>query len=141
MNTTDLQSANLCSSRSIAPRRASVRALRRAALALCALTLPMSSPAHAAAWCEGKVVRMLASRGGEVQVLTDFRGDWLAVCNLEVAWKDIPPTTCASWVATLTTAIVTQNMVTIQYLDPVTVCSTIPTYGNAPSPNYVALVR
>lgn len=141
MNTTDLQSTDLRSSRSVARHRPGVRALRRVVLALCALTLPMSSPAHAAAWCEGKVVRMLASKGGEVQLLTEFRGEWLSICNMEVTWKDVPPTTCASWVATLTSAILTQNIVTMFYTDPITVCSTIPAYVNAPPPHYVALAR
>ena len=115
--------------------------LRGAIAALLVTSLSIASPAHAAAYCSGKVTDMLVDKSGHVLVLPTFRGDWVGICNVNNAWKDVPATTCASWVTTLTSALLTGRNTVFSYLDPDAVCSTVSSYYDAPSPYYVSIIR
>lgn len=131
--------------RRLAPSLPGTRPLRRGALLLALLSLPLSSPAHADAFCKSKVASIFNEKGGGVYILPYFRNQWLQVCNQEVAWKSVSPTTCTSWVAMLTSGMLTGKSFTFHYPEPDPdpapnldiECSTLPPYANAPSPTYV----
>lgn len=141
MNIDNLKSKFFCNLGRIAAGQIRGARLRRALSILAAASLAAASPAHATAYCSGKVTDMLIDKSGHVLVSPTFRGDWVAICNVNNTWGDVPPTTCTSWTATLTSAILTGKNIVFSYLDPVAVCSSVPSYYDAPSPYYVSIVR
>lgn len=125
--------------RSSAPSLPGMRSLKGNALFLALLSLPLSSPAHAAAYCDGTVANMFTDSGGGVHVLPTFRGNWIQVCNLQTTWKAVAPMTCTLWATTLTSGLLEQKTFKFYYSDPALECSAIPTYADAPPPYYVMI--
>ncbi len=99
--------------------------------------LPAS--AQTSLYCVGKVSNLLIMDDGGLMVLPSFRGDWIKVCSVSSVWKTIPTEVCDRWMTTFTSALLADRFVTVNYYSTATACSTIPTYANAPSPDYVLL--
>lgn len=95
--------------------------------------------AQTSLYCVGKVSNMLIFADGSLMVLPSFRGDWVQVCSVTSTWKSIPTEICDGWLTTLTSALLADRFVTINYYSSTTACSQLPTYTNAPSPGYVML--
>jgi hypothetical protein len=103
------------------------------------LTTTLSSAAMADTWCgPTKVSRMFVWSDGTVNVFLSIRGDYVAFCNMNSSWKGISPTTCATWLALIKSAVARKADMTIFYNESFT-CQAIPSYASAPSPYYVML--
>lgn len=103
-----------------------------------ALALAVSCQAYAQQSCTSIVTNALVYKGGAVLVLPAFRQDFIQVCNIDVAWKDISPSTCAAWIGHLRSAVARKSTITIWYAEN-TPCNAIQYYGNAPSPVYIGV--
>lgn len=103
-----------------------------------AIALACSGQASAYVYCVGRISEILTEASGAVMVLPTFRNDWLQVCNLTGPWKGVPVDVCKSWVGTLTTVRITQDL-SMFYYDAESSCSSIPSYANASSPGYIRI--
>jgi hypothetical protein len=100
-----------------------------------------AQPAQAAPqWCTGTLERMFHDGGGTVYVLPTFRNEWVAICNVNVAWQGVTTDVCKAWVSEVLSAILANKTVTLYYAD-VPSCATIPYYSNAPAPGYVMVYK
>lgn len=106
-------------------------------LALVFLTITNVANA-ASAWCQTQVSNLFIEANGSVQLTAAVRADYLQICNITTTWKGVLPTTCASWVGLMRSAVARSANVILFY-DNVPSCSTIPSYANAPAPGYVML--
>lgn len=121
-----------------------IRHLRRATKAvILALSVTALIPAQAgtALWCSGTIATHWIDAGGTVYVLPSWRGDHIALCNVNAnSAAGITPTVCLGWAAIIRAAMQRSAPTTIHYGDaPVASCSQIPTYQSAPSPSYLML--
>lgn len=110
-------------------------------LALTAAPL-IAYTAHAAPlYCVGSVSQVTSRNNGELLFKAGYRGDFLAVCNLQTAWNGITPEQCKHWYATLLAAQLTQTPTSIYYpnTENYSGCNALPTYAAAPAPGYVML--
>jgi len=100
-------------------------------------------PSWAQLWCSGKVTHMLTYSSGEVMIMSDYRGDWTSICNIETVRAGVSVSTCKNWAAQVVLAMGLDKTVTVFYpSDPaVKDCRSIPSYHAAPSPGYVALIK
>lgn len=104
--------------------------------------LTASTGAQAELYCEGKVQRVLIYGNGELMILTDYAGNWTTICNVEAPRAGVSTNTCKSWQASLNIALAADKTVTIYYGDAaLKSCGTLPTYGAAPAPGYVSVVK
>jgi len=105
------------------------------------LLLGLASASQADIICNGQINGVFTDRLGRVMTYATFRNDWVQVCNVTAAWKNVPIDVCKTWVATLTTLRVTQEPVAMYYSDYPngTSCLSIPTYEQAPSPHYISI--
>lgn len=110
-----------------------------AKLTLVLLLSSFSIAANAAAWCTGKVTNAYTDIAGTFTIKGTWRNDYTAICNVRTAISSVDPLSCRTWVSTILTAMSKASDVVFMYTDPITNCATIPTYANAPAPNYVML--
>lgn len=99
----------------------------------------MPAAAQTSIYCVGKISNMLIYEDGGVMILPSFRGDWVKVCSVSSVWNTIPVEVCDRWLTTLTSALLADRFVTINYYSSTAACSQLPTYGSAPSPDYIML--
>jgi hypothetical protein len=104
------------------------------------LALSTTSAIAAPQYCSGKVTHTFLEQSGLFYVNTTFRGDWLAICNINTAWQGVSTEICKSWQATVLSALLADKTVIFYYTDTVP-CATIPFYANAPAPVYVLLQK
>ena len=90
--------------------------------------------------CYGTIERMFHDVAGTVYVLPTFRNDWIAICNVNAAWKGATPDLCKAWVSEVLSVILANKSVTIYY-DDVPSCATIPHYNLAPAPGYIMVYK
>jgi hypothetical protein len=110
-------------------------------LTLCLLATSLfASNAQAQQQCMGKVSNIWTAVGGETFLLPVSRGDYVQFCNINTTWKGVTPATCATWIASMRSAVVRRADVNIYYLEP-TLCGAIPSYGSAPAPYYMMLIN
>jgi hypothetical protein len=115
-----------------------------ATLAAALLLAIGSSPVEAQQpqWCEGTVSHLFTDGNGDVFVRTQFRGDFLRICNINRASGqngEITATQCAVWTSLLKSAVERKAQTIIYYASPPTTCAQFATYGSAPWPWYVML--
>jgi hypothetical protein len=79
---------------------------------------------------------MLVQHDGYMLVIPSFRGEWIALCNIDVAYNGISPEVCRSWQASVTTAIA-GKLGTLIYFGDAPACASVPTYTAAPKVGYV----
>jgi hypothetical protein len=103
---------------------------------------PSLAKAQQPQWCEGTVSKLFVSADGDVFVHTQFRGDFLRICNINRASGqngEITATQCAVWTSLLKSAVERKAQTIIYYASPSTTCAQFPTYGSSPWPWYVML--
>jgi len=71
-----------------------------------------------------------------LRILTDFKSDYFAVCNVNGTWNDIPTPTCIAWYGQLAMAYKDKTPIEIYYPDD-NDCNNFPSYTNAPRPDYI----
>jgi hypothetical protein len=103
------------------------------------ILLIASSSIYASQWCSGVISHVWVAKGGETLIIGSWRGDHTQICNLSNEWKGVSPNTCRSWLGLAQHAHATQTPVILHYYVPS--CAGIPSYGHAPSPNYVMLAK
>jgi hypothetical protein len=92
--------------------------------------------AHAVFECSVSVKNVLVYANGAVNVLHSGRGDYTVICNMQVDYGGVSPSTCAMWTAML--QLIKKKNGTANFYYPGTgSCSTLPTYGSAPVPTYI----
>jgi hypothetical protein len=125
------------------PMRSRLRSnLKAAALALSFAAAFSATPASAVPlYCVGSVSQLYSQAGGLVSFKAGYRGDYVAICNLQATWNGIAADQCKSWYAMLLAAQLTDSPVTVHYQnnDGYASCAVVPTYSSAPAPGYVLL--
>lgn len=112
----------------------------KAIAAIVALSLAYPSVAGADAYCSDAKppLRLLTYHDGGVLLLTEWRGDFIQICNLDQSWKGVPPSVCFAWMSKIASAINSGKAVGIYYGGVSgDACKTISPYGSAPAPVYV----
>ena len=90
--------------------------------------------------CNGQINALLIYSSGDVNIHTTYRNDYTVVCNLKTEKDGVSISTCAVWASLLAKAKHEGRTISAYYSHPaVTDCATIPHYGNAPAPIYLAL--
>lgn len=100
----------------------------------CLLT---SQHAFAGFNCIVKITGVYVYMDGSVMVNHTGRNDLTQVCNINTDWRTVSTSTCIMWTSMLNSLKRTNGNATF-YFDGVAACSTLPTYGNAPAPIYIA---
>lgn len=113
-----------------------MRKLQRAVMAGLLSLYPQTALADY--WCEDTPTGIFTNNTGTVIVQMPWRQDWVGICNVKSAWKDIDPSTCWSWFSYLATAVNERKPVVIYYSGAGT-CATVPLYEASPAPFYVRL--
>lgn len=114
------------------------RILGAAGKLLVGLTLAVSSPAVAGAYCTGLISKSLTFADGRVMIFAQWRGEWTAICSLKAEWKGVSTEICWAWYAAINEAVTQQKQVTIYY-EPLTQaqCANVGSYDGAEAPGYV----
>jgi hypothetical protein len=114
---------------------------KAAAMAL-ALSALMPAQAGTALWCQGTFENHWIDAIGTVYVTPNWRGDHIALCNVNTTMGGITATVCLGWTAIIRAAMQKNATTIVHYSDaPVTACSLMPTYTNAPLPSYVLMYK
>lgn len=96
----------------------------------------LSFPALSAAInCQGEATHSYISSSGALVVRTTYRGDYTNMCNVNG-----DPIVCSLWTSIITSSITNDTPIIVRYGDIVS-CDSIPTYGAAPKPQYVVIVK
>lgn len=107
-----------------------------AALLAVVLTTPFSASA-AALTCTGTIDQVRLVTDGSLQVLPSWRGDWVALCNVNAIWKTVPIEVCKRLHASALTAQTTRGDTTTYYGNTAAVsCTAMPIGTGADSPTY-----
>ena len=102
------------------------------------LLLAATHSARADTYCSGAVYEYLVMADGTLTIRSQWRQDWTAICSVHGTWKNISTETCYSWLAIVNAAKVHNKAAGIYYTgNPV--CSSLPTYSDAPAPWYVRI--
>jgi len=91
-------------------------------------------------WCGGTLDRIWVNNQGDVFVFPSWRQDHVRICNLKGLDGVTDAVTCSTWYSQMAQAVKDNRETIIQYSD-IPSCATIPTYGNAPVPYYVMLMK
>ena len=109
-----------------------------------AAALTLASPAAADVYCGGDapVLKILTYRDGAVLIKTAWRGDFMQICNLTTAWKNVSTSTCFAWMSQIAGAISAGKRTGFWFdSSQSNFCATAPTYGNALPPFYVDVAQ
>lgn len=102
--------------------------------------LVFSNYAFSYHFCEGTVSHVWVTSGGSVHIVGSWRGGHTMICLVNGEWKGVGVEACKSWLTLATAAQMKGSKVIVRYDDEDTEsCSTIPTYGASPAPDYVML--
>lgn len=104
----------------------------------------LSSFSYASSYhfCNGKIKTVWIEGNGNVYIVGTWRNGHTKICNVVSEWKYVNPESCKTWVATAQLAYASKADITIRYhRASAQSCSTIPTYGDAPAPNYLMLTE
>lgn len=107
---------------------------------LVATTLALVQPVFAGYSCTVKITAVYVYVDGAVMATHTGRNDLTQVCNLNVEWKGVSTSTCAIWTGMMSSIKRSAGNATFYY-DGTAACSTLPTYGNAPAPVYIAATQ
>lgn len=88
-------------------------------------------------WCIGKINGVYITRSGNVVINGSWRNDWTEICNLNNGV--VNTVVCSLWASYAATANQNNLNVQLMYSTGTADCSNIPTYGNAPVPQYFRL--
>ncbi|WP_298309183.1 hypothetical protein [uncultured Erythrobacter sp.] len=106
------------------------------------LILAAAVPASAQSQsCEGFLTGSYIYDEGSAVVNTDWSPTWFQICNVKTTWKGITPDICLSWLAKVDAAVTHGKNVRFYYQgNKISACNQIPSYVDAPAPNYVMLL-
>src|SRR5262245_59612918 len=110
---------------------------------LISILLISAWPLHARAvqqWCMGTVSYVWVDSGGNLYFVGSWRGDHTIACNVNEPRVGVTPVNCMTWLAILQSAIKRASTVIVFY-NEAPACSSLPTYGSAPTPGYVMNVN
>lgn len=108
---------------------------------IAAVVVPFGvSGAFADAYCVATPSEVLVGSEGLVVMLTPFRGDWVGICNVRVAWKGVDPSICVSWFSMVANAVTQHKGLGVYYsgLAP-NICSSFSTYSESQIPAYIRI--
>lgn len=103
--------------------------------AVCALFF--SAAVSASPQCNGTVDKLLVYNSGLVNVQFSFRNEFTHVCNLQVEWKGVKPSTCAMWVSLMHAQKRAAQQVHVLYDEGTATCANLPIYQNASAPVWI----
>lgn len=107
-----------------------------------AVTLALASAsAHAEAYCGPTVVtESLSYRDGRVLILAPWRGDYVTMCSMTVAWKGVDPQVCWVWYSKIENAVADGKKLLIYYPNITQAeCATMAIYDGAPAPGMISM--
>lgn len=108
--------------------------------AIAALSLCIPDVASADAYCTNSrpPLKILTYQDGGVLLLTDWRGNYFQICNINQNWKGVSSSVCFAWMSKITSAINSGKGVGIWYNGvPSDFCKSVPVYGDAPAAAYI----
>lgn len=106
---------------------------------VCVLVLTgLIGNSYGAHFCTGKIEKVYVSNNGSVFIMGSWRNAHTKLCQVGLAWKEIESEVCNLWLSVAQVAYASKSLVTLRY-DDVESCSSIPTYGTAPPPEYLML--
>lgn len=107
------------------------------------LTLISQIAAAQNLWCAGTITGVYINSNKEVIVNGSWRSEWTRICRTDGSIGDIDTVTCSLWTSLITSAINNNKKMTFHYneLPEGTICDTLPTYGDAPTPSYVMILK
>ena len=86
------------------------------------------------ATCSGEVTNAYIGKFGSLVVKGTWRNDYTKLCNV-----NDDPIVCSLWSGYVARSMDENTSLILRYDNSAFTCSTIPTYSNAPMPNYVML--
>ena len=110
-----------------------MKKLTRLMAVVVAAALPMQAYAFD---CDVKINQLLVYQDGTVNVNHTGRNGFTVLCNLNVSYKNVAPTTCAMWTAMLM-GVKKRNATVNFYFGGEGSCAALPTYEAAPVPVYI----
>ncbi|MGL4232192.1 MAG: hypothetical protein ACRDAM_04810 [Casimicrobium sp.] len=90
-------------------------------------------------WCYWHASNVWTSGNGYVNANIKERGDHITFCNINFDVNGVTPKVCKHWQQYLTLSVLTGKKLIVQY-EKAPACDQMPTYGNAPTPNYIMLL-
>ncbi|MGD8112538.1 hypothetical protein [Vibrio sp. TRT 17S01] len=99
----------------------------------------ISQPSFAKITCHGKVKNILQYSNGLVTVLTDYRNDYTAMCDIDSDRGTVSPETCKGILSVLLTAHSSGKDIVVNYSGDQYACNNLPAYSAAPNPVYVGI--
>jgi hypothetical protein len=108
--------------------------------AIAALSLCTPGAAGADAYCTNgrPPLKVLTYQDGAVLLITEWRGNYFQICNLNQNWKGVSSSVCFAWMSKITSAINSGKGVGIWYSGvPGDFCKSVPAYGDAPAAAYI----
>jgi hypothetical protein len=114
-------------------------------VACCLLVLSTSTSfAQTTSWlsCTGKIWYGLVFSDGTVNIMPDWRGDWVPICNVTSVRQGIDPSTCRSWYSGVLSAMAQKQTTVVTFNVPASVssCSILPTGAATPTIGYFMTV-
>jgi hypothetical protein len=104
--------------------------------------LAITKPAFAAPlYCSGRVNAVFTETSGLLYVLPTWRGDWMAICNVNSTYGGVTPELCRSWQAMALSALLAQKDTTTYYGDSALTCATLLTYSQTSAPAYFMVIK
>jgi hypothetical protein len=115
--------------------------MKKGLLAL--LALVVIQPAFAAnIWCGGKVTNAYIDSSKNVIIKGTWRNDYTRICSTDGS-NGVDTVSCSLWFSIISTSMVHDKDVLLMYSDNggTMTCANIPSYANAPGPQYVMLQK
>ena len=105
-------------------------------LSFVVILLTYSGSAYGAYQCTVNINKVLIYANGSVNIHHSGRNDYTVICNLNVPRDGVGIATCAMWSSMLQNIKKNSGKAHFYYSGDGD-CSTLPTYGNAPTPVYI----
>ncbi len=91
--------------------------------------------------CSGTLTYLNVAYDGSVYIHGSWRNEHVKIFTLAQGWKNVPAETCKGWLSLVEIAKASNSKIMITYDgNEVGSCSEIPSYGNAPRPDHIALI-
>ena len=91
-------------------------------------------------YCRGTIDVVWVESHGGVQIKGSWASDHTKICNINSSWNGVDKEVCKAWLSQAQIAKASGATVTARYSgSAVNSCSTIPTYSQAPAPQYLML--
>ena len=109
-------------------------------LSLIFFVMLFSNTSMAYHFCKGTIIDVWLDEYGKLYINGSWRNGHTQICDIDSIWNGMSVEVCKGWLSLSTAAQISKADVIVRYDDEDTEsCSTLPTYGNAPKPNYIML--